>query len=302
MTEPGTSPTSPAGEPGGMTPAGGSESGVTGPGTTGSGPAIGGASGTGSGPTGASTMGTQGPGSGGTATETRATTSQATVPQQGGQRPAADTMTGSETERDRYAYGTGANIIAASAGRAWGAVLFGSLALIAVGVMLLVWPSASLNVIAVLIGAAIVVSGVVKLYEGFTARAESGGMRAAYIVIGLIAVIVGIYCIRNHALTLFLVAFVTGVYFIMHGIADIAVAVSAPIPNRGLRGVLGVFSLAAGILMVVWPSITLVILFTLVAAWLLFYGVILGVMAFNLRRISKRTVSSQQAMPALAAQ
>jgi len=43
---------------------------------------------------------------------------------------------------------------------------------------------------------------------------------------------------------------------------------------RGLRAILGVFAIAAGILMVAWPGITLVLLFTLVAAWLLFYGVV----------------------------
>jgi len=49
-----------------------------------------------------------------------------------------------------------------------------------------------------------------------------------------------------------------------------------------------VFSLAAGILMVVWPSITLVLLFTLVAAWLLFYGVLLAALSFGLRKTSKQ--------------
>ena len=101
------------------------------------------------------------------------------------------------------------------------------------------------------------------------------------VVIGLLAVIVGIYCIRNTALTLVLVAFVTGVYFIVHGIAQIGVAVSAKVPGRGVRAVLGVFSLAVGIIMVVWPAITLVILFTLVAAWLLLYGVALCVAGFQ---------------------
>ncbi len=265
MTEPGASPTNPADQPGGMMPAGSAQS---------------------------------------AATETRTATGQATVPQQMGQRSAGDTMTGTETETERtqYPYGTGANIISASAGHAWPVVLFGALAMIAVGVLLLVWPNASLNVVAVLIGAAIVASGVVRLYEGFTARAESGGMRAAYVVIGLLAVIVGIYCIRNHALTLFLVAFVTGVYFIMHGISDIGVAISARIPGRGLRGVLGIFSIGAGIIMVVWPAITLVILFTLVAAWLLFYGVVLGVLAFQLRRAAKGTASQRQGAPVLATQ
>jgi uncharacterized membrane protein HdeD (DUF308 family) len=287
MTEPGTSPTGPADQPGRMMPAGGAQSAGSGTGA-----------GTGGAATGSTATGSTATGS--TATETRGGASQPTVPPQMGQQAAADTMTETEAGRTKYAYGTGGNVISAAAGQAWPVVLFGALALIAVGIMLLVWPSASLNVIAVLIGAAIVVSGVVRLYEGFTARAESGGMRAAYLVIGLLAVIVGIYCIRNHALTLFLVAFVTGVYFILHGIADIGVAISVPIPGRGLRAVLGVFSIGAGIVMVVWPSITLVILFTLVAAWLLLYGVVLGALAYNLRQVAKSEASQRQASPMLA--
>ncbi len=112
-------------------------------------------------------------------------------------------------------------------------------------------------------------------------------MRAAYVVIGLLAVFVGIYFLRHHALSFFLLAFVTGVFFIAHGISDIGLAISASTPNRGLRAVLGVFSLAAGIIMVIWPGITLVLLLTIVAAWLLFYGVVLAVLSFSIRRAGK---------------
>jgi uncharacterized membrane protein HdeD (DUF308 family) len=59
------------------------------------------------------------------------------------------------------------------------------------------------------------------------------------------------------------------------------------VPGRTLRAVLGVFSVAAGIIMVVWPAITLVLLVTLVAAWLLFYGLVLGGLAYSLRKASK---------------
>src|SRR6202044_653646 len=104
---------------------------------------------------------------------------------------------------------------------------------------------------------------------GFTAHDRSGGMRAAYVVIGILAVIAGLYCLKNHALSILLVAFVTGVYFILHGLSDIGVAASADVPGRGIRMVLGIFSIAAGIVMVAWPSLTLVLLFTIVAAWLL---------------------------------
>lgn len=178
-------------------------------------------------------------------------------------------------------------LLAIAARQAWPAVLIGGLAMIALGIMLLVWPHASLTVVAILIGAALVVSGLVRLWEGFTASQASGGMRAAYVVVGLLAVLAGLYCLRHHALSLFIVAFLIGVYFIAHGISDIGVALSVPVPGRGFRAVLGVCSLAAGIILIVWPAITIVLLLTIAGAWLIFYGLVLGGLAFSLWRFSR---------------
>jgi uncharacterized membrane protein HdeD (DUF308 family) len=211
----------------------------------------------------------------------------AAVPQQYEPRPDAGPPYEQEQGTGLDATMRGDTLLAAAARRAWPAVLVGGLGLIALGVILLVWPHASLTVVAILIGAALVVSGLVRLFEGFTASNQSGGMRAAYVVVGLLAILAGLYCLRHHALSLFLVAFVTGVYFIAHGISDIGIAASVPVPGRGLRAVLGVFSLAAGIIMVIWPAITVVLLLTIVAAWLLFYGLILCALAFSLLRAGR---------------
>ena len=178
-------------------------------------------------------------------------------------------------------------MIASAAGRAWPGVLLCGLGMIALGIMLLVWPAAALTLVAVLIGAAVLVAGLVKLFEAFTASNHSGGMRAGYIAIGLLAVLAGTYLMLHHALSLFLLAFVTGVFFIAHGVADIGAAISGDVPGRTLRAVLGVFSCAAGIIMVVWPAISLALLLTIVAAWLLFYGLVLGGLAYSLRKASK---------------
>jgi uncharacterized membrane protein HdeD (DUF308 family) len=242
-------------------------------------------------------QGSAGSSTGSTATATRTTsTTGTTVPQQTGQAPAeqAGHVPASRAPyRDEYGYETGqtgdpgARMLASAANKSWPALILASLGMIALGILLLVWPHASLTVVAILIGAALVVSGLVKLWEGFTAQGDTGGKRAAYIVIGLVAAIAGIYCLRHHALSLYLVAFVTGVYFIMHGFADLGVAFSARGGGRGLRAVLGIFSLAAGLIMVIWPGITLVLLLTLVAAWLLFYGVVVGALAFSVRKEAK---------------
>jgi uncharacterized membrane protein HdeD (DUF308 family) len=236
--------------------------------------------------TGSSPAASTGPRQGASATAAPQTTAPpAAVPQQYEPRQYAEPY---QDEPDAGAPAMrGEAMLATAAKHSWPAVAICGLGLIALGIILLVWPHASLTVVAILIGAALLVSGLVRLWEGFTASQASGGMRAAYVVIGLLAVLAGLYCLRHHALSLFLVAFVTGVYFIAHGIADLGVALSARVPGRGLRGLLGVFSLAAGIIMVVWPAITLVLLLTIVAAWLLFYGLVLAGLAFSLFRVGR---------------
>ena len=213
---------------------------------------------------------------------------------QAGQRQPQDEPSGQQPWWQRGQSGQGGGLVpggdavlATAARLSWPVVLLGALGLIAVGVALLVWPHASLTVVAVLIGIALIVSGLVRLVEGFTAHHTSGGMRAAYVVLGLLAVLAGLLCLRHHALSLFLVSFLIGVYFISHGISDIGVALSGRVPGRGVRGFLGVASLAAGLIMLVWPGISLVLLLTIAGAWLIFYGLTLGALAHRLRAYAR---------------
>lgn len=280
MTEPRSGPANQEGQPGGSGPPADTGQGNIGSGNIGPGD-------TGRGSTGASASGPGQEAGGATQGEgplkTRTSAAQPTVPQQYG--PQAER--GMEAEAGAIPV-TGDRMIAAAAGRAWPTVLAGGLGMIAVGVMLLVWPHVSLAIAAILIGAAVLVSGLVKMFEGFTASNQSGGMRAGYIAIGLLAVFAGIYLLRHAALSMFLVAFVTGVYFVAHGIADLGVAVSGNVPSRTLRCVMGVFSIVAGLFMVIWPAISLVLLLTIVAAWLFFYGLVLCGLAYTLQKASKQ--------------
>ena len=254
-----------------------------------------------SGPLGSGTTGASGSASG--AGATHATPPPTQVPQQYEPQAQHD-----QYERGQYDSGDegaaldgrGDSLLASAARRSWPAVLLGGLGMIALGICLLVWPHASLTVVAILIGAALLVSGLIRLWEGLSASNRSGGMRAAYVVIGIIAVLAGLYCLRHHALSLFLLTFLISVYFIAHGISDIGVAISAPVPGRGIRAVLGVCSLAAGLIMLVWPAITLVLLLTIAGAWLIFYGLVLGGLAFSLWRAS-RTLTQRSESGRLAA-
>jgi tellurite resistance protein TehA-like permease len=83
------------------------------------------------------------------------------------------------------------------------------------------------------------------------------------------------------------VAFIVGAFWIIHGVADIAVAAaSGPVPGRGLKATGGLLSLAAGAIVMFWPGISLVLLLTVLGAWLVCYGAVLAVLAFRLRQSS----------------
>jgi uncharacterized membrane protein HdeD (DUF308 family) len=174
----------------------------------------------------------------------------------------------------------------------WQVVMLVAVLTLAVGVILLVWPHATLVVVAALIGAALLVTGLFRLISGFTAHGVSGGTRAAYVIIGLLATLAGLYCLRHLSVTVVLVAFIVGVFWTLHGIVDLAVAAtSGPGTGRGLRAFSGVLSLAAGLIVMFWPSISLSILLWVMGIWLLAYGLMLGVMAVQIRHIAKTAVA-----------
>jgi uncharacterized membrane protein HdeD (DUF308 family) len=166
----------------------------------------------------------------------------------------------------------------------WLVILTAAVAFLAVGVIMLVWPTATLTIVAILIGIALIVTGLLRLFDGFTAKEESGGRRVADVVIGALAVIVGLYCLKHHALSIALVAFIVGVFWVLHGIADLAVSATARgMPGRGLRAIGGLFSLIAGLLVLFWPTITVTLLVVILGIWLIFYAAVLMMLAFQLR-------------------
>ncbi len=174
----------------------------------------------------------------------------------------------------------------------WQVVMLAAVLTLAAGVILLVWPHATLIVVAAVIGASLLVTGLFRLISGFTAHNVSGGTRAAYVIIGLLAALAGLYCLRHLDVTVVLVAFIVGVFWTLHGIVDLAVAAtSGPGTGRGLRAVVGVLSLAAGLIVMFWPSVTLSVLLWVMGIWLLAYGLMLGVMAFQIRHIAKRALA-----------
>src|SRR5580658_8233354 len=88
------------------------------------------------------------------------------------------------------------------ASAAWPAFLAAGIGAIVLGALLLAWPRETLAIVAVLIGVALIVTGILRLMDGFTSHEATGGKRVASVVVGLIAIVLGLYCIRHFHFTI----------------------------------------------------------------------------------------------------
>jgi uncharacterized membrane protein HdeD (DUF308 family) len=173
--------------------------------------------------------------------------------------------------------------------RAWQALVTAGVVTFILGLMVLIWPSATLVVLALLFGCYLVLAGVLSMIEGISDHNAEGAMRVAYIVLGVLGVVLGLFCLRRIDVTVLLLAFLLSAFWIMRGVLDIAAAMSnREVSGRGLRAFAGVLSLIAGVLVLFWPGITLTILLVFAGAWLLAYGIMIAFLGFGLRREIKR--------------
>jgi uncharacterized membrane protein HdeD (DUF308 family) len=155
------------------------------------------------------------------------------------------------------------------------------------GLIVLIWPGATLLVLALLFGCYLVLSGVMSLIEGLSERRSDSVMRVAYIVLGVLGVILGLFCLRRIDVTVLLLAFLLSMFWIVRGVVDLAAAMQRRDGyHNGLRATTGALSLVAGVLVLFWPGITLTTLLVFAGIWLLIYGLTLGYLGRQLHRLA----------------
>jgi uncharacterized membrane protein HdeD (DUF308 family) len=157
-----------------------------------------------------------------------------------------------------------------------GMAVFGGAAVL-VGIFLLVNPYAAVRTLALLLGLALVISGVMEIALGWET-----GKRASSSVLGAILVIGGVLAAFWPAVTVWTLALLTGVSLLLHGIGRIALAFMgrSEVSGWGWLALAGALNVVAGIVALVWPEATVLVLSLILGFQVLAFGVCLLVVAF----------------------
>jgi uncharacterized membrane protein HdeD (DUF308 family) len=173
-------------------------------------------------------------------------------------------------------------------GRHWGWVLwFGIITLLA-GIAVLAWPGPTLLVIAVLFGVQLIVAGIFRFVAAFATDDAGGGTRVLLALLGVLSIIIGLWAVRHVLLTLLALVVLLGIFWVVNGAIELFSALShRGMRNRGWTAVMGVLGIAAGIIVLSYPGLSLFTLSVVLGIWLLVYGVMEIGAAFRLRRLAR---------------
>jgi len=157
-------------------------------------------------------------------------------------------------------------------GRHWGWLLVFGIITVAAGIVALAWPGPTIVVIAILFGIELVVLGVFRFVAAFGHDLTSG-TRILYALLGVLSLIIGLYALRHVLITVVALGLLLGIFWVINGFVELFAALShREMRHRGWTGVLGALSIVAGIILLAYPVLSVVVLSVVVAIWLLVFG------------------------------
>ena len=157
------------------------------------------------------------------------------------------------------------------------------------GSVAVVWPDATVWAMAILLGAYFVVGGAMLAATNIRDRASTQ-WRGARVVLGLVVAAAGALVWAWPGVTVWALAALIAVTFIVSGVGDIATSIvwRRVLPGWGWLFASGVIAVVAGLLVVTWPGITVFALAIVAGVSLISFGVIALVAATRVWRAADR--------------
>jgi uncharacterized membrane protein HdeD (DUF308 family) len=154
---------------------------------------------------------------------------------------------------------------------------------IGLGLLLIFWPQATIRTITTIVGLFMIITGLVRF---FVAVFDSDSNERWLLVFsGIIGVVLGVIIMKNPELTIKVIVLVTAIFWLISGMVDVFRGIAnAYLPDRSLRIVFGALTALFGVIILVWPEITVGVFAVLMGFYTVFFGLIEIVAAFQLKK------------------
>ena len=172
-------------------------------------------------------------------------------------------------------------------GKSWGWVLSFGIVTLILGVLVAIKPKDTIYTVAILVGIWLFVAGLFRIVVAIADSDDTGGTRWLMAFLGLLSVIVGILFLRHTDDTITTLAFLLGLFWVVGGLIEFFTAYGDHGSEaRGWRIFMGLLALAAGIVTLVVPHLTLTTLAVIFGIWLIIYGVLEILLSLQLRHLA----------------
>jgi uncharacterized membrane protein HdeD (DUF308 family) len=165
--------------------------------------------------------------------------------------------------------------------KAWPVAAFVAVITLGLGVVVMVWPSQTLTVLAVLLGLQLLLFGIFRLINSFSSDVRSPGLLA---FVGILGMVGGVVVLRHPFETVVVLATLLGVVWVVGGGIELMTAVvDGSHGDRWLMLFSGLLSVATGVIVIAWPAPTVTVVAWISGIYLVLSGILIGMAALRLR-------------------
>jgi uncharacterized membrane protein HdeD (DUF308 family) len=169
----------------------------------------------------------------------------------------------------------------------WYAVLITGALGVAFGLAVLIWPEASLRIMAALAGVWLLVSGLARIIGALVPSGGSVVWRVLSGVVGIVVLVAGLICLRDVVTRLAVLSLLFAITWILGGVITVAYGLRRVGSARLGLIVVGALSLLAGLVFAVMPKLSLGSLVVLTGVSSLAVGIGEVILALGLRKYGR---------------